>query len=225
MRSTAGNGPPQLGSHALVGDLGLLSMVDGVKDLNDSQTCCTHLNDLNTNPNLKWSWNNSKEQHKLIQDGVGGPPGTALPILCFSVSYPRFLKRKFVAANDSARVQGSLEAKESGIHACARRSVFDPPLRALEVRGNPDEPKDPNVDKWSSDALCRASNTQKGISSHQMEGKEGCFPTLSKLGRSLLHTPSPPPHPRESSHSLTGDHVEMLTLLSLSKLELTYSFN
>lgn len=50
--STASNGPPQLGGHALVGDLGLLSMADGVKDLNDSQTCFTHLNDLNTNPNL-----------------------------------------------------------------------------------------------------------------------------------------------------------------------------
>lgn len=52
MCSTASNCPPQLGGHALVGDLGLLSMVDGVKDLSDSQTGFTHVNDLNINPNL-----------------------------------------------------------------------------------------------------------------------------------------------------------------------------
>lgn len=52
----------------------------------------------------------------------------------------------------------------------------------------------------------------------KMEGKEGCFPTLSKLERSLLHIPSPPPHPSESSllqgANLRGDNE----LLSLSKL-------
>lgn len=84
--STASDGPPQLGGHALVGDLGLLSMADGVKDLSDSQTCFTHLNDLDANPPI-WTEaeNNSKEQHKLIQGGsaqtcrVGGPLGQRRP--------------------------------------------------------------------------------------------------------------------------------------------------
>lgn len=128
-------------------------------------------------------------------------PGTASASLCISVLAQDFLnfslwQLKGARERWSKGDQDTWVCQEVSVQGEAHHwitSSLTPPV--WEVRGNPDRPKDPNGDKWSSDALCRASEIQKGRSSHKMEGKWGAFSNTIEAGEissahSFTATPS-----------------------------------